>query len=169
MAILYHFQIFLSFKWTKLMYIFVIMGTSKELRLFEFLWGKSKISTMRRNSLPDTWIMPKTIVATEDDIDRYRSLTETLQLQDLCVVGQEFDPDQNRLILVCVPRWPVSVCPDCGQVCSQVHDYPKQRTIHDTPIRGCRTVLVFDSRRFDCERCQSSFTEPIRDVVPDCT
>jgi transposase len=113
--------------------------------------------------------MPKTIVATEDDIDRYRSLTETLQLQDLCVVGQEFDPDQNRLILVCVPRWPVSVCPDCGQVCSQVHDYPKQRTIHDTPIRGCRTVLVFDSRRFDCERCQSSFTEPILDVVPDCT
>jgi transposase len=113
--------------------------------------------------------MPKTIVATEDDIDRYRSLTETLQLQDLCVVGQEFDPGQNRLILVCVPRWPVSACPDCGQVSSQVHDYPRQRTIRDTPIRGCRTVLVFDSRRFDCERCQSSFTEPIRDVVPDCT
>jgi transposase len=113
--------------------------------------------------------MPKTIVATEDDVDQYRSLTETLQLQDLCVVGQEFDPDQNRLILVCVPRWPVSVCSDCGQVCSQVHDYPKQRTIRDTPIRGCQTVLLFDSRRFDCEQCQSSFTEPIRDVVPDCT
>jgi transposase len=113
--------------------------------------------------------MAKTIVATEDDINQYRSLTETLQLQDLCVVGQEFHPDQNRLILVCVPRWPVSVCPDCGQVCSQVHDYPKQRAIHDTPIRGCQTVLVFDSRRFDCEPCQSSFTEPIRDVVPDCT
>jgi transposase len=113
--------------------------------------------------------MAKTIVATEDDIDQYRSLTATLQLQDLCVVGQEFDPGQNRLILVCVPRWPVSVCPDCGQVSSQVHDYPKQRTIRDTPIRGSQTVLVFDSRRFDCERCQSSFTEPIRDVVPDCT
>ncbi|NIO68356.1 MAG: ISL3 family transposase [Anaerolineae bacterium] len=113
--------------------------------------------------------MAKTIVATEDDIDQYRSLTETLQLQDLCVVGQEFDPDLNRLILVCVPRWPVSVCPDCGQVCSQVHDYPKQRAIRDTPIRGCQTVLLFDSRRFDCEQCQSSFTEPIRDVVPDCT
>ena len=113
--------------------------------------------------------MPKTIIATEDDVDQYKSLTETLQLQDLCVMGQEFDADQNRLILVCVPRWPVSVCPGCGQVCSHVHDYPKQRTIHDTPIRGCQTVLLFDSRRFDCEQCQSSFTEPIRDVVPDCT
>jgi transposase len=113
--------------------------------------------------------MPKTIVATEDDVDQYRGLTETLQLQDLCVVGQEFHPDQNRLILVCVPRWPVSVCPECGQICHQIHDYPKQRTIHDTPIRGCQTVLLFDSRRFECEQCQSSFTEPIRDVVPDCT
>jgi transposase len=124
---------------------------------------------MRRKSLPDKWIMPKTIVATENDIDQYRSLTKTLQLQDLCVVGQEFHPEQNRLILVCVPRWSVSVCPDCGQICSQIHDYPKQRTIHDTPIRGCQTVLLVDSRRFDCEQCQSSFTEPIRDVVPECT
>ena len=113
--------------------------------------------------------MSKTIFATEDDLNRYRSLTETLQLQDLCVVGQEFHEDDNRLMLLCVPRWPVSLCPDCGQVCSEIHDYPKQRTIHDSPIRGCQTVLVFDSRRFDCEHCQRSFTEPIRDVVPDCT
>ena len=113
--------------------------------------------------------MSKTIYATEDDLNRYRSLTETLQLQDLCVVGQEFHEDDNRLMLLCVPRWPVSICPDCGQVCSEIHDYPKQRTIHDSPIRGCQTVLVFDSRRFDCEHCQRSFTEPIRDVVPDCT
>ena len=113
--------------------------------------------------------MPKTIVATKTDLDQYSSLTETLQLQDLCVVGQEYHPEQNRLFLICVPRWPVCVCPECGQVCSQVHDYPKQRAIHDAPIRGCQTILLFDSRRFDCEPCQSSFTEPIRDVVPDCT
>ena len=113
--------------------------------------------------------MTKTIYATEDDLNRNRSLTETLQLQDLCVVGQEYHEDDNRLMLLCVPRWPVSICPDCGQVCSEIHDYPKQRTIHDSPIRGCQTVLVFDSRRFDCEHCQRSFTEPMRDVVPDCT
>lgn len=113
--------------------------------------------------------MAKTISATEDDINRYVPLTETLQLQDLCVVGQEFHSTRNLLILLCVPRWPFAVCPDCGQISTKVHDYPKQRTIHDPPLRGCHTCLVFDSRRFDCERCHTPFTEGIRDIVPNRT
>lgn len=113
--------------------------------------------------------MAKTIHATEDDIQRFQPLTDTLQLQDLCVVDREFHPDRRLLILYCVPRWEFAVCPHCGLICTRVHDYPKQRTIHDAPLRGYRTWLVFDSRRFECERCASSFTGPIRDVVPNCT
>lgn len=111
----------------------------------------------------------KTIVARPEDIQTHQSLTQVLQLQDLCVVGQEYDEIKNVLIILCVPRWPMVVCPTCGQVCQHIHDYPKQRSIHDTPLRGRPTLLVFDSRRFHCEQCQQPFTEPIRDVVPECT
>lgn len=96
-------------------------------------------------------------------------MTDALQLQDLCVIGQEYHEFNDTLILLCVPRWSFGVCPTCGQVCSQVHDYPKQRTIHDTPIRGCHTLLVFDSQRLWCDHCRAPFTQSIRDVVPGCT
>lgn len=92
-----------------------------------------------------------------------------LQLADLVVVRQEYHEVNNTIILICVPRWPASLCPDCGRVCQKVHDYPHQRTIHDAPLRGCHTWLIFDSRRFECEFCQTVFTEPIRDVVSECT
>jgi transposase len=113
--------------------------------------------------------MAKTIFATENEVNRYKNLTETLQLQDLVVVGQEFHEINNSWIFVCIPRWFVSVCPDCGQVCRKIHDYPHQRTIHDSPIHGRQTLLIFDVYRFWCDGCQSPFTQPIGDVVPECT
>ena len=39
-------------------------------------------------------------------------------------MGQEFHEDDNRLILLYAPGWPVSICPDCGQVCTEIHDSP---------------------------------------------
>ncbi len=113
--------------------------------------------------------MAKTIYASEDDINMCKTLTKTLQLRDLCVTGQEYDKGNDTLILLCVPRWSFGVCPDCGEVSGKVHDYPKQRKIHDAPIRGNHTQLVFDSQRFECERCRRPFTQVIRDVVADCT
>jgi len=114
-------------------------------------------------------VMARTIFASDDEIKMYKSLTDMLQLEDLVVVGQEYHEINNTLILVCVPRWPVSICPDCRRVSQKVHDYPTQRTIHDAPIRGCQSWLIFNSRRFECEFCENVFTEPIGDVVPDCT
>lgn len=92
-----------------------------------------------------------------------------LQLQDLRVVGQEFDEQHDRILVICVPRWPASICPECGQLSEQIHDYPRQRAVHDAPIRGYPSQLVFDMRRFWCEPCQRAFTESLREVVPDCT
>jgi transposase len=111
----------------------------------------------------------KTINATEADIEQHRSLTELLQLQDLVVVDQEYDDHHELILVICVPRWPASVCPDCGRVSDQVHDYPRQRAVHDAPIRGYASQLVFDMRRFWCEACKRAFSEAIREVVPDCT
>lgn len=92
-----------------------------------------------------------------------------MQLQDLWVVDQEYDESQDVIQVICVPRWSVSICPDCGQVSEQVHDYPRQRAVEDAPLRGCRSQLVFDMRRFWCESCERAFTEAIREVVSNCT
>lgn len=113
--------------------------------------------------------MAKTIDATEQDIEIYRSLTEALGLIDLDVVKCERHKADNLLILYCVPRWGVDVCPDCGCLVTKVHDYPRQRTIHDAPVRGYQTLLVFDAHRLECPRCHAVFTLRIRDVVPECT
>jgi len=92
-----------------------------------------------------------------------------LGLEDLDVVGNEYDPISDILFLSCVHRWDVALCPRCGHITDELHDYPKQRHIHDAPIRGQKTVLLFDSRRFKCGRCKKPLTQPVRDVVPECT
>jgi transposase len=113
--------------------------------------------------------MAKTIQFTEDDRKKYSILTNILGLEDLDVVKEEYDVQSNILHLYCASRWDVALCPNCLQLSSQVHDYPKQRRIHDAPLRSQKTVLVFDSVRFDCAKCSKPFTQLIRDVVPECT
>ena len=113
--------------------------------------------------------MTKTIYATEEDLNKFASLTEILHFQDLAVIGQEFHEMNDTLVLLCIPRWSFAVCPDCGQVSTKIHDYPNQRNVHDSPIRGYHTLLVYDSRRFVCEHCNSEFMEVIRDIVSHCT
>lgn len=113
--------------------------------------------------------MSKSIMASEEAIEKYQSLTEILSLEDLVIVGQEFDEFEERYYFLCVSKWQIAVCPDCGNVSSEIHDYPKQRRIHDTPVGGYPTCLVFDSHRFTCKSCQKPFTQTIRDVVPECT
>jgi len=113
--------------------------------------------------------MAKNIYATEEKIQAYKSLTDVIGLQDLVIVGHEFDEINERVMLICVSRWPVAVCPDCSYPNTDIHDYPNQRTIHDSPIGGRPAVLVFDSRRFECPHCGNLFMEKIRDVAGSCS
>jgi transposase len=113
--------------------------------------------------------MAKTIEFTQEERESYSVVTEILGLKELDVIGQEYDARQERQALYCVPRWDVAVCPTCLRVSDQIHDYPKLRRIHDVPLRGKKVILVFDSRRFECEGCKKSFTQDIQDVVPNCT
>lgn len=112
--------------------------------------------------------MSKTIDFKEKDRENFSILTEILNLHDLDVVAKEVD-EEKVLHLYCTSRWDVAICPDCGQLSQKRHDYPRQRRIHDAPLRGQKVRLIFDSVRFDCEPCQKPFTQPVRDVVPDCT
>ncbi len=113
--------------------------------------------------------MTKFIYATEAKIQAHKSLTEVIGLQDLVIVSHEFDEIKDRIMLICAPRWPVAVCPDCSYLSFDIHDYPNQRTVHDTPIGGRPAALVFDSRRFKCAHCGQIFTEVIGDVVGSCS
>lgn len=113
--------------------------------------------------------MSKSITGTLKEIEKYKPLTELLGLVDLNVVKQEKNEDEQLILLYCLPKWDMDVCPKCSHLTGKVHDYPEQRTIHDAPLRGTKTMLVFDARRFRCRSCQHVFTQTIRDVVPDCT
>ena len=113
--------------------------------------------------------MAKTIQFTEEMREQYGVMTDILGLKDLDVVQTENDDENDVLYLHCASRWDVAICPTCQQLSHQIHDYPKQRRIHDAPLRGKKVILVFDSVRFDCGACHKPFTQSIRDVVPDCT
>jgi transposase len=113
--------------------------------------------------------MAKSIEANSDDIRNHKALTQAMGLLDLDVVKQEWDEAEEILFLFCTPRWGVDVCPECGHLTGRIHDYPEQRHIHDLPVRGAKTMLVFDVHRLRCEHCRHVFTLRIRDVVADCT
>lgn len=113
--------------------------------------------------------MAKTIDYTPLDREKYQLVTELLGLEELDVVGQRYNREKRLHELYCAARWDVALCPKCSQLSQKIHDYPKQRQIHDAPLRGEKVLLVFDSRRFDCEHCKQPFTQEIADVVPDCT
>jgi len=113
--------------------------------------------------------MAKSIEANSEDIHHHRALTQAMGLLDLDVVKQEWDEAEEILFLFCVPRWGVDICPECGHLAWGIHDYPEQRHIHDLPLRGVKTMLVFDVHRLRCEHCHHVFTLRIRDVVTDCT
>ena len=113
--------------------------------------------------------MAKSIKATKKDIEKYQTLTEILGLEDLLIVKKERDESNGSNLLFCVPKWPVGICPDCGVFTQKIHDYPEQRTIHDAPLRGVKTMLIFDVHRLYCDTCEHVFTLAIRDIVADCT
>jgi transposase len=113
--------------------------------------------------------MSKTIEYTQSDIEKYEVVTEILGLEDLAVVRQYHDKETGTHQLYCCHRWDRGVCPNCLQISDELHDYPKQRRIHDTLLRGEKVVLLFDSRRLNCQYCRKPFTQEVRDVVADCT
>lgn len=113
--------------------------------------------------------MPKTIKYSKSDIEKYQIVSEILGLEDLDIVDQKYDKETDTREFYCCHRWDIGVCSECLQISDDLHDYPKQRRIHDTLLRGEKVVLLFDSRRLKCNHCRKVFTQEVRDVVPECT
>jgi transposase len=49
-------------------------------------------------------------------------------------------------------------CPRCGSCSKSVHQYHK-RKVRDLDILGKKCYLIFEIRRFDCDKCGKPFTE----------
>lgn len=50
-------------------------------------------------------------------------------------------------------------CPHCNQFSSRIHDYLKPSRIDYLNIAGMNTYLIAYKRRFECSKCNKSFTE----------
>ena len=109
--------------------------------------------------------MPKTIHYTKEDIEKYKVLSEVLQLKDIVVVGESYEAEKNLRYFYCVMKQQLGVCPECGTVSNSVHDYQRQREVHDVLLRGQKVKLVLDSIRLSCKECEKGFTPEIRDIV----
>jgi transposase len=87
-----------------------------------------------------------------------QKLTDLLNLHNLEVIGYEAI-DGETVILEVKPTLQVAICPDCKKPSAAVHDYDEPRLIRDLSLFGRKSYLRLRGRRFECQNCQSSFTE----------
>jgi transposase len=93
----------------------------------------------------------------------HHALTALLGLEDFNVVGYEIHEYEGLLILFCVVKHDVDVCPDCQWTSEAPHEY-KRRVKRDLPAFGLRCYLEYDHRRFKCPHCHKPFTEVLNSV-----
>ena len=93
----------------------------------------------------------------------HHTLTALLRLEDFNVVGYEMHEGEGMLILFCVVKHDVAVCPDCQRISDAPHEY-KRRVKRDLPVFGLRCYLEYDHRRFKCPHCRKPFTEVLAGV-----
>jgi transposase len=90
----------------------------------------------------------------------HRALTELLGLSDFDVVGYEVHELEALLILFCVVKHDMAICPDCHRVSRRVHEY-KRVAKRDLSVWGLQCYLEYDHRRFKCGYCNKPFTEQL--------
>lgn len=93
------------------------------------------------------------------------TLTALLDLADFVVVGHEQDSEYERLFLFCAARYDWALCPDCGTLSRQVHQY-ERRVVRDLAAWGMACYLEFEQRRFKCEVCGVPFSERLVEIEP---
>jgi transposase len=93
----------------------------------------------------------------------HHALTALLGLEDFNVVGYEIHKHEGVLILFCVVKHDVAICPNCHWISGAVHEY-QRRVKRDLPAFGLRCYLEYDHRRFKCPHCRKPFTEVLNGV-----
>lgn len=94
------------------------------------------------------------------------TLTTLLDLPQFRVTQysvEEWEQEQDVIHLFCDLTTDVAICPDCKSVSSTIKQY-QSRCIRDSDIWQKRTFIHFKSRRFECQNCQTRFTEELNGV-----
>ena len=90
-------------------------------------------------------------------------LTKVLDLPEFKVVWYELDEERKELKLVCEHRHSYGICSICKQV-SNSHHQSVWRQVRDLPAFGYKVFVLFLGRRFNCEHCESPFTELLQSI-----
>jgi len=108
-------------------------------------------------------------------------LREVLGITGVAVTGWQYQGDSIIRIQVKSTQ-ACGVCPICGQLCSQAHDVGDEQLIRDLPMskggpaprtgrmasRGHRRCwLMYQPRRFECQKCERTFVERVSWKSPD--
>jgi len=94
------------------------------------------------------------------------TLTDLLGLPQFKVTGysiEEWEDDQDVIHLYCDLTTAVAICPDCQNISSTIKQY-HPRCVRDCNIWQKRTFIHFTSRRFECQACQTRFTETVHGI-----
>ncbi len=87
----------------------------------------------------------------------YDFISKLLELEDIILKDFSFTDTEIHLSFS-LKRKP-TVCPCCGFITEQVHDY-RPSTIKDLPVMGKQLLLHYNKRRYHCPACNKHFYEP---------
>jgi transposase len=94
------------------------------------------------------------------EIVREEGIVIPLNLPEFRLLAQDQHED-GSLSLTVMARTDSAQCPNCQQICDQVHDC-RPRVKRDVSLRDYPVRLIVLKRRFRCRRCVRTFTEPDR-------
>ena len=88
------------------------------------------------------------------------ALTQLLGLEQFEVTGYGIEKDKEQDIVHIYGKINigVAICPSCHSLSTTIKEY-KERCVRDCDVWGKRTFLHFQTRRFECKRCEYRFTE----------
>jgi transposase len=93
-------------------------------------------------------------------MDENQLLTQVLGIEKLEVCGSKI-AGAEEIYLNVEPMLKVGICPDCNGISLHEHDRGEEQKIRDLTIAGRRCWLMYQPRRFRCERCEKTFVERV--------
>lgn len=94
-----------------------------------------------------------------------QNLTDLLELPNLEVTN--YEATEDTVVLDVKPTLKVALCPVCKKPSASLHDYDASRLIRDLSLFGRKSYLRLRGRRFECDTCQSAFTERLEWIAFD--
>ena len=73
----------------------------------------------------------------------------------------KIDDEDNKLMVSIKSNKKKVRCPYCNEFSSKIHDYLKPSRIDYLNIYDKTTFLIAYKRRFECNKCNKSFTEDL--------